>query len=124
MPKTSSSADSGAGSPCPHTPGPWQVLPPGKAQSPWIVADIEGGSIADCEPCGPWMPDQVATANARLIAAAPELLDALKVAYEMLGQMIAAMNSASGGHVFLTGDYPQIQQIIAVIAKVEGADVR
>ncbi len=61
-----------------HTPGPWRVMPESQAQSPWIVGDAEGGSIADCEPCGPWMPDEVADANARLIASAPDLLAALR----------------------------------------------
>lgn len=61
-----------------HTPGPWQVVPEDKAESPWIVGTRDGGSIASCEPVGPWMSEQEASANARLIATAPELLEALK----------------------------------------------
>jgi len=61
-----------------HTPGPWQVVPAAKAEHPWVVGDAEGGSIASCEPMGPWMSAAEATANARLIAAAPEILAALK----------------------------------------------
>lgn len=60
-----------------HTEGPWRVMPPDRAQSGWIVGDAEGGSIADCEPPGPWMPGEEADANALLIAAAPDLLAAL-----------------------------------------------
>jgi hypothetical protein len=61
-----------------HTPGPWQVVSAGTSQSRWIVGDREGGSIADCEPPGPWMSDGEADANAQLIAAAPDLVEALK----------------------------------------------
>lgn len=60
-----------------YTPGPWRVLPEHGAQSRWIIGDAEGGSIADCEPPGPWITGDEADANARLIAAAPELLAAL-----------------------------------------------
>lgn len=60
-----------------HTPRPWQVIPEAEAQSRWIVGDAAGGSIADCEPPGPWMSRTEADANARLIAAAPDLLAAI-----------------------------------------------
>ena len=62
-----------------HTPGPWQVVPKGQAQSDWIVGDSEGGSVADCEPPGPWMSPLEADANARLIAVAPDMLALLKM---------------------------------------------
>ncbi len=61
-----------------HTPGPWQVVPADQAVTPWIVGDKDGGSIADCSPPGPWMKKAQAAANARLIAAAPVMLAALK----------------------------------------------
>lgn len=51
-----------------HTPGPWQYLP----ESPENCAAIVAKTAFVCEFfCGP------AEANARLIAAAPDLLDAL-----------------------------------------------
>lgn len=62
-----------------HTPGPWIVIHESRAQSRWIVGDNEGGSIADCEPPGPWISRDEADANARLIAAAPEMLEALQM---------------------------------------------
>jgi hypothetical protein len=65
-----------------HTPGPWHVVP--EAQSPWIVGDAEGDSIADCEPPGPWMSEEEADANARLIAAAPDLLAALEACVDAM----------------------------------------
>lgn len=57
-----------------HTPGPWEVVPENRAESRWVIGDEEGGSIASCEPCGPWITHQEADANARLIAEAPALL--------------------------------------------------
>ncbi len=58
-----------------HTPGPWKVLPESEASNPFIVASSETGlSVADCY-CPIGGNNQ---ANARLIAAAPELLEALR----------------------------------------------
>ena len=62
-----------------HTPGPWEVVPEGRAESRWIVGDKEGG--LDCFMRAgriPWIKPAQADANARLIAAAPELLEALR----------------------------------------------
>ena len=67
-----------------HTEGPWQVMPAHRAVHEWIIADKDGGSVADCSPAGPWMALTEADANARLIAAAPELLSALKAIIEAL----------------------------------------
>jgi hypothetical protein len=61
-----------------HTPGPWEVVPEDRAESRWIIGDEEGGSIASCEPAGPWITSAQADANARLIAAAPDLLAVLR----------------------------------------------
>jgi hypothetical protein len=61
------------------TPGPWQVVPADKAEHSWVVGDAEGGSIASCEPMGPWMSHAEASANANLIAAAPDMLAVLKL---------------------------------------------
>ncbi len=66
------------------TPGPWRVIPADKAQSQWIVGDRDGGSIADCEPPGPWISEETADANTRLIAAAPDLLAALIAILEVV----------------------------------------
>lgn len=65
-----------------HTPGPWQqhddVPPYGKdyAATVWGSAGPGYGLIADCRGCGAGTPNE-RIANARLIAAAPELLAAL-----------------------------------------------
>jgi hypothetical protein len=64
-----------------HTPGPWQV----NSNDPLHVCDADGESRG-CSPIafvqvgndGRW----TAKANARLIAAAPDLLEALKEAFQ------------------------------------------
>ncbi|HXS04849.1 MAG TPA: hypothetical protein VN731_10260 [Rhodanobacter sp.] len=57
-----------------HMPGPWHICPPGQASHHWIIAQPDGSSVADCSPVGPWVSDETAEANARLIATAPRLL--------------------------------------------------
>jgi hypothetical protein len=59
-------------------------MPADQAQSDWIIGDAEGGSVADCEPPGPWMSPLEADANARLIAAAPTMLATLIAASHAL----------------------------------------
>jgi hypothetical protein len=63
-----------------HTPGPWATLPPADSDSGnW---EIEDGFGRTCVVFG---EDTDASANAALIAAAPELLDALKALAEVAG---------------------------------------
>ena len=61
------------------TPGPWVVV--GRLTK-YVEARLVGGLIQEVAACGPTMADegygQQQEANARLIAAAPDLLDALK----------------------------------------------
>lgn len=91
-----------------HTPGPWQVVPPERAIHPWIVGDHECGSVADCEPPGPWMSFEEAAANARLCAAAPDLLAACKEArFRLFGTGPSAQ--------------PLSYQLDAAIARAEAA---
>lgn len=62
-----------------HTPGPWLQT------SGVLVASAEGRCIADCgimQAVG--YPLDVAEVNAKLIAAAPTLLDAAKKAFDAL----------------------------------------
>ena len=73
-----------------HTPAPWNYHPvpsdsfDGKT-SYWI--DLSNGApIADVRT----RPDEEHAANARLIAAAPELLEALSVSAELIRLVIAA----------------------------------
>ena len=61
-----------------HTPGPWWTKREGFS-TVYVEARIEGGWIQEVAACGPTEAGQEQQeANARLIAAAPELLEALK----------------------------------------------
>lgn len=63
-----------------HTPGPWRIN--GNNMFRWIVADSEvfthSGDVNRSAYGGNMVCESVHKANARLIAAAPELLEALK----------------------------------------------
>jgi hypothetical protein len=75
-----------------HTPGPWEYVPGNENHGPYVVSDY-GSDIADCYTMSnlsgsavcnggdskpvPFCGEQ-AEANARLIAAAPELLEVLE----------------------------------------------
>jgi len=61
-----------------HTPGPWLQV----ASGPWVVGG-GGRMVALLHTANPPAPHEYA-ANARLIAAAPEMLKALKVARDWL----------------------------------------
>ena len=98
-----------------HTPGPWTVEPPSGRQprttiwkwhpkrafgeNVW-VATIYGGEVSDDE----------SEANARLIAAAPALLDAAR-------RVVSGVPHPDGGRVILEAD---VLALAAVIAKAEG----
>jgi hypothetical protein len=58
-----------------HTPGPWMVDRPGTLFHIRTMDEING-TVATCDPCDFATQEQLA--NARLIAAAPELLEALR----------------------------------------------
>lgn len=57
-----------------HSKGPWHVIPADRAENRWIVGMEDETSVASCAPVGPWISAEVADANTRLIAAAPDLL--------------------------------------------------
>lgn len=64
-----------------HTPGPWEVGPMNGKPSVIYADDYDAPVIAQM---AEWIPDAAKQqeANARLIAAAPELLEALQMAVE------------------------------------------
>lgn len=60
-----------------HTPGPWSIAPQIAHEGLWVEsAGDEPEEICLCSPAT--VPSDECRANARLIAAAPELLDALE----------------------------------------------
>lgn len=61
-----------------HTPGPWKVFTTSDGSKVIGIGDRNGEGVADCG-FGIWRGgSEEALANARLIAAAPDLLSALK----------------------------------------------
>lgn len=90
-----------------HTPGPWF------AHGRYIGTQNHKSAIAECRDInGNWSNDAPASDNARLIAAAPELLEALRGLYldlvandqdglvehvETMGKARAAIAKATGG---------------------------
>lgn len=100
-----------------HTPAPWEVR-----QAPSVNSrdyDIfqagvspSAGKIARVP--GREGREQISIANARLIAAAPELLEALKDILDRFKSCIA------GGNGELDDDAPAIKKANAAIAKAKG----
>jgi hypothetical protein len=66
-----------------HTPGPWQVFTTKDGTRFIGIGDADGVGVTDPR-FGLWRGGQEREANARLIAAAPDLLEALKWAIERL----------------------------------------
>lgn len=65
------------------TPGPWFVT--GSGLGRYVDANVRAGVLQEVAWCGATEVSEQMEANARLIAAAPELLAALKTAAEVIG---------------------------------------
>ncbi len=89
-----------------HTPGPWKVERTDYFNNPIVTTGSPiGWTIAEVNPLNEYDPDDktgTIEANARLIAAAPELLAALAITR---GQWIHSVNA---------------EQCLAALAKAEG----
>jgi hypothetical protein len=105
-----------------HTPGPWAVLDDDgyvgvpfipiqtdkPAGAPWtLICEVRGNGNDNDPDLGLNDEDR---ANARLIAAAPDLLTALKLALPIL----------EGANAKCTGETAFIRRVRAAIAKAEG----
>ena len=92
-----------------HTPGPWRAFQ--DAESCDVIAP-DGYHVASVEPCNSVNPEAEQAANARLIAAAPDLLAAL--------EQIAGYPHSDG--IGLTPDHARLmrRQASAAIAKATG----
>jgi hypothetical protein len=76
-----------------HTPGPWTVLQ-GEPFQPILIGTDEGGSFIEVGPaCGLTEGTGSMEANAALIAAAPDLLEALHHILNIEGACFAADES-------------------------------
>ena len=89
-----------------HTPGPWQAVKWDDNADDvvgWSVVDSEGAMLPESEMTG---DIEEAEANARLIAAAPDLLEALKICIEVLED---------------SGNYPwTLEDVKEAVAKATG----
>ena len=70
-----------------HTPGPWEAQLATGDLVPSVITQ-NGDGIAEVYNFNPH-DSSVAVANARLIAAAPEILEALKLCFEVIDQVTA-----------------------------------
>lgn len=110
-----------------HTPGPWRLefdddmgMPEHGDRCRFIRAAGVHGALMGGVKYYPWTPENLA--DWQLIAAAPELLDALKRAVETI-RVWHNMGHYAGeaDHVWqLYQRSPEMQQITAAIAKAEG----
>ncbi len=100
-----------------HTPGPWHVSDSNEVldeESCLVVAEIMGER------------PEIYKANARLIAAAPELLEALKLIWQMFEDGRIVRNIANDHQpdwaLKMLNFTRELQTIQLVIAKAEGVD--
>ncbi len=92
-----------------HTPGPWRTKREGFS-TVYVEARIDGGLIQEVAACGPTEAGlEQQEANARLIAAAPELLEALRGIMKLDEDLcsegaIEALDKASAAIAKATGE--------------------
>lgn len=111
-----------------HTPGPWAAQP--HDLKCWTVVAGAGSSVAHVDLRS---EPEITEANARLIAAAPDLLEALKFAEAILEQHVAASCDICGGEGGWEGEGPNARmtpvrhrerceylRVRAAITKAEG----
>ena len=91
-----------------HTPGPWTL----SQKRPEAVICGDGNYIADCG-VSMIIPPADQTANALLIASAPDLLAALEALVKESGRLFANLDPDISGHRPLLAAY-------AAIAKARG----
>jgi hypothetical protein len=101
-----------------HTPGPWYVedrRPGGGVMQ--VQAPYQGPGSSYCVASINYWRD--VEANARLIAAAPEMLDALKLASQELSQYLD-LQRILDYREYAAGTQKKLDEITALIAKAEG----
>ena len=72
-----------------HTPGPWIVKENRAYKTSWLIYDPEGNQLAQVANWQGKTFNCDAEINARLIAAAPELLEALEIAQSLAMAWVA-----------------------------------
>ena len=94
-----------------HTPGPWVA----SKHAGWCVSVKGAGTLLVCGGQSEDPPENQAAANARLIAAAPELLEALK-AWSIASWLAGVAPDIDSNDPFAS----MLAQTHAAIAKAEG----
>lgn len=104
-----------------HTPGPWRVECQNGSPTTgeWMIAGAKPGYLAEVRDCG----SGCASANARLIAAAPELLEVCEKVSALYGRLWDVADQDGAG--FLSPEsvkeYDEAHRMIfAAIAKAKG----
>ena len=108
-----------------HTKGPWHVCGCGKCGqvscSDYPICRVERGDWGDsAEMVYGHIPIAEGDANARLIAAAPDLLEAAQIGAGALEALIAIASDVPEIGATCPGIYSALSKIRAAIAKAEG----
>lgn len=103
-----------------HTPGPWKHVGLTMIQGAGDPHRNIPGIVANVTPAGTLHDATVCAANARLIAAAPDLLAACKAALPEIEQE-REQREYSGNDEYIEGMRSIENLIAAAIAKAEGA---
>ncbi|HEJ1718327.1 hypothetical protein [Pseudomonas aeruginosa] len=102
-----------------HTPGPW-FINGHERYTKYVEARIGGGWVQEVAACGPTENPEQQEANARLCAAAPELLEACQAFKRLYGRLWDVVEPSGSG--FLSPEsvkeYDAIHELMtAAIAK-------
>jgi hypothetical protein len=125
---TSAAADAAPEPATGHTPGPWKVeqWEIGEARRPQTVVTGPGDAVAYVQDLWPGPGHERTserTANANIIAAAPEMLESLRFAAAMLNQPVWGTDSetASAARI-MRSDAQAVRKALAhAIARAEGS---
>lgn len=102
-----------------HTPGPWLIDEGAEMQEPGFYGapgDPNGYHAISAD--GWRVTGFIGEANAKLIAAAPELLEALRKAEFRLAKLVALNDEEPG--IASPDDAAALEQVRAAVAKAEG----
>ena len=101
-----------------HTPGPWRYCRENGSRTTGrhMIAGAKPGYLAEVRDCG----SGDVGANARLIAAAPELLEALKGMLAIVSDSRGVAGYHLNGNTAEWGEFDEVDAAIDAIAKAEG----
>jgi hypothetical protein len=78
-----------------HTPGPWKIEDgEPNSQIVYIVESDGESTIGEIDLSGDGIDEEIGQANARLIASAPDMLEALRAAQDAKGDWRAIVDEA------------------------------